>query len=291
MSLPLAGRSAVITGASEGLGLEIARTYVRAGASVLICARDPQRLEEARRAVGALATPPQAVEAIPADVSDPAAVDRVAALAFERFDRIHILVNNAGIYGPIGPTESVDWRDWVRAIEINLLGSVLMARAFLPHFKQQRYGKIVQLSGGGATTPMPRISAYAASKAAVIRFAESLALEVEAFGIDVNAIAPGPLNTRMTQELLTAGPEAAGAAFYERFRKIADEGGTPLARGAELAVFLGSASSDGITGRLVSAIWDPWTELPQHRDDLKRTDVYTLRRIVPADRDLDWGTP
>ncbi len=127
-----------------------------------------------------------------------------------------MLVNNAGVYGPLGPSEDVDWAAWVRAMEINVYGSVLPCRALLPHFKQHRYGKIVQLSGGGATNPLPRISAYAASKAAVIRFAESLALEVRPFGIDVNAIAPGALNTRMLDEVVAAGPEVVGQDFYDR---------------------------------------------------------------------------
>ncbi len=106
---------------------------------------------------------------------------------------MHVLVNNAGVYGPLGSIEEIDWQAWVQAIEINLFGSILMCRALLPHFKSSRYGKIVQLSGGGATNPLPRISAYAASKAAVVRFAETLAEEVRENGIDVNAIAPGAL--------------------------------------------------------------------------------------------------
>jgi NAD(P)-dependent dehydrogenase (short-subunit alcohol dehydrogenase family) len=284
----LSGRSAVITGASEGLGREIARAYVTAGASVLLCARDAARLEDARAEVTTLAGPSQQVLAVRADVSDPGDVERLTGHAFDRFPRVHVLVNNAGVYGPFGPIESVDWRAWVEAVEINLYGSVLMARAFVPHFRQHRYGKIVQVSGGGATTPLPRISAYAASKAAVIRFAESLALELEGSGIDVNAIAPGALKTRMMERLLAAGPEASTPAYFERMRKIADEGGTPLARGAELAVFFASAESDGITGKLVSAVWDAWRTLPSHREELANTDVYTLRRIMPGDRGLDW---
>jgi NAD(P)-dependent dehydrogenase (short-subunit alcohol dehydrogenase family) len=288
MSPSLAGRAAIITGASEGLGRELARAYVVAGASVLMCARDRRRLDNARLEVAGLAKPPQVVAAIPADVSDPSDVDRLVAHAFNCFSQVHVLVNNAGVYGPIGPIESVDWPAWVRAVEINLYGSVLMVRALIPHFKHHRYGKIIQLSGGGATNPLPRISAYAASKAAVVRFAESLALEVEEFGIDVNAIAPGALNTRMMDQLMAAGPDVAGPAFYERMKTIADGGGTPLERGAELAVFLASPASDGITGRLLSAVWDPWSDLPARLEDLKRTDVYTVRRIVPADRGLDW---
>lgn len=288
MSGVLAGRAAIVTGASEGLGREIARAFVLDGADVLLCARGAERLEAARVALAAEASDGQRVLAMAADVSSEADVDRLAAQAFASFERIHVLVNNAGVYGPLGPIESVDWHAWVRAVEINLFGSVLMARAFVPHFKRHGYGKILQVSGGGATNPLPRITAYAASKAAVVRFAESLALELRPFGVDVNAIAPGALNTGMMKELLDAGPEAVGETFYRRMEKTAADGGTPLGVGAALAVFLASAASDGITGRLLSAPWDDWQTLPARRAELDATDVYTLRRIVAADRGLDW---
>jgi 3-oxoacyl-[acyl-carrier protein] reductase len=289
MSDSLAGRAAIITGANQGLGLEIARAYVGAGASVLLCARDAGKLHEAGEAVTALATAGQRVAMMPVDVSKDEEVHALVDRAIRLFGRVHVLVNNAGVYGPFGPIEDVDWPGWVRAMEININGSVLPCRYLLPHFKAHRYGKIVQLSGGGATGPLPRITAYAASKAAIVRFAESLALEVQEHGIDVNAIAPGALNTRMMAQLIAAGPESVGAAFYERMQRIADQGGTPLASGAALAVFLGSAASDGITGRLLSAVWDPWESLPGHREELSSSDIYTLRRIVPRDRGKDWG--
>lgn len=290
MSGALQGRAALITGANQGLGLEIARAYVREGASVLLCARDAAMLETARQAVAALAGAGQVVAALPADVSQPGDVARVVEHALELFPQLHVLVNNAGVYGPMGASEAVDWQAWTRAIEINLYGSVLPARAVLPHFKANRHGKIVQLSGGGATNPLPMISAYAASKAAIVRFAESLALEVKDFAIDVNAIAPGALNTRMMDELIDAGPAAVGAAFHQRMVKTRDEGGTPLETGAALAVFLGSTASDGITGRLLSAVWDPWRDLPAHRAALEPSDVYTLRRVTARDRGFDWET-
>jgi len=201
---------------------------------------------------------------------------------------ITILVSNAGVYGPKGGIAQTDWSEWTRAVEINLLGSVLPARELVSHFAQRGYGKIVQLSGGGATGPLPGLSAYAASKAAVVRFAETLAEELREHRVDVNAIAPGPLNTRMLDEVLSAGPERVGRAFYERAREQQRSGGVPLREGAKLAVFLGSAASDGITGKLLSAVWDPWQELPERRPDLD-SDVYTLRRIVPRDRGLTWG--
>ncbi|HEX5000045.1 MAG TPA: SDR family oxidoreductase, partial [Terriglobia bacterium] len=150
------------------------------------------------------------------------------------------------------------------------------------------YGKIIQLSGGGATNPLPRISAYAASKAAVVRLAETLAEELRDSHVDVNAIAPGALNTRLLDEVLEAGPAKVGARFYERSLQQKREGGAPLYRGADLAVFLASAASDGITGKLLSAVWDPWERLAEHADELRSTDIYTLRRIVPKDRGATW---
>jgi NAD(P)-dependent dehydrogenase (short-subunit alcohol dehydrogenase family) len=255
----------------------------------MLCARDAHMLEEARAEAAALAGPGQTVLAQAADVAERADVERLVAEALQAFPQLHILVNNAGVYGPKGLIEDVDWEAWAQAVAINLFGSVLMCRAVLPYFKARRYGKIVQLSGGGATNPLPRISAYAASKAAVVRFAETLAEEVCDNGIDVNAIAPGALDTRLLDEVLEAGPEQVGQAFYERMLKQKAQGGTPLEKGANLAVFLGSAASDGITGKLISAVWDPWETLPSHLPDLRQTDVYTLRRIVPKDRGLEWG--
>jgi NAD(P)-dependent dehydrogenase (short-subunit alcohol dehydrogenase family) len=288
MTRELDGRTALVTGASMGLGLAITRAYVAAGASVFMTARDGTQLERAAADVASSASGAQVVKSQVADVSRPLDVERLVAATLDEFPHLDVLVNNAGIYGPKGPIDEVDWQAWADAINVNLLGSVLMARTVLPHFKARRYGKIVQLSGGGATAPLPRISAYAASKAGVVRFAETLAEEVREYGIDVNAIAPGALNTRLLDEVLEAGPEHVGDEFYQRSIKQKAEGGTPLNEGADLAVFLGSAASDGITGKLISAVWDPWPSLPMHLDDLRQTDVYTLRRIVPRDRGLDW---
>ncbi|HEY7960509.1 MAG TPA: SDR family oxidoreductase [Solirubrobacteraceae bacterium] len=289
MSGALAGRTALITGGTRGLGLEIARAYLRAGIrGLFVCGRDPAALESALAELWGLAGSDQLVQGVSADISAPEDVERLVEGAVAALKDVTILVSNAGVYGPMGNVERTDWTEWVRAIEINLLGSVLPARALAPHFKRRGYGKVVQLSGGGATGPMPGLSAYAASKAAVVRFAETLAGELREHRVDVNAIAPGALNTRMLDQVLAAGPEAVGEAHYRRALEQKRSGGVPPRRAAELAVFLGSAASDGITGKLLSAVWDPWLELPEHRGDLD-SDVYTLRRIVPQDRGLDWG--
>lgn len=286
---PLLGRSALITGAGQGLGAEIARHYVAAGASVMLCARTGSDVARLAVELGPRCAAGQRVLAQPADVARPGDIDALVEATVGAFGRIDVLVNNAGVYGPLGPLEEIDWAAWSEAVAINLLGTVYACRCVVPVMKQQRYGKIINVSGGGATSPLPRITAYAATKAAVVRFTESLAIEVHDWHIDVNAIAPGALATRLLDEVIAAGPNIVGADFYARMVRTKAEGGTPLARGAELAVFLGSAASDAISGRLISAVWDPWRELPSHRADLEASDVYTLRRIVPSDRGLNWG--
>jgi NAD(P)-dependent dehydrogenase (short-subunit alcohol dehydrogenase family) len=288
-SKPLAGRVALITGGNRGLGREIARAFVTAGASIMICARDAGELEAAGRELRGLASDGQKVRWRPTDVTDRSAVNTTVQQAIDELGGLHILVNNAGVYGPFGPIEDVDWTEWVRAIEINLFGSVIATRAVLPHFKAQGYGKIIQLSGGGATNPLPRISAYAASKAAMARLTETVAEECKNDRIDVNAIAPGALNTRLLDEVLGAGPDKVGAEFYARAVRQKQDGGVALSHGADLAVFLASPASDGITGRLISALWDDWAGWPKHLAELDSSDAYKLRRITGRERGFSWG--
>lgn len=287
--MKLAGRSAIISGASQGLGFEVAKQFVSEGADVMLCARSIDALNQAKLELEKIAKGKTKVLAKATDVSN---VEQVKALVEEtlhQLGKIDILVANAGIYGTKGPIEEVDWEEWSTAIDINLKGTVLQCRAVIPHFKEKRYGKIVILSGGGATQPMPNLSAYAASKAGVVRFAETLALEVKEFNIDVNTVAPGALNTRLLDEILEAGPEKVGQGFYEKSLKQKETGGTSLEIGANLCTFLGSSVSDGVTGKLISAVWDPWAKLPEYLEELNNSDIYTLRRIVPKDRAKAWG--
>jgi 3-oxoacyl-[acyl-carrier protein] reductase len=284
----LEGRGIIVTGASQGLGAALAEACVREGAHIVVCARDAVLLEQTRKKLASLATAGQQVIAQTADVRRPEDVHRLFEMAAVALPRIDGLVNNAGVYGPKGALEDVDLQEWWNCIEINLLGVVLTCREILPIFRKQGHGKIVNLSGGGATAPLPRISAYAASKAAVVRLTETLAEETKGSGIDINAVAPGALNTRLLDEILESAPEQVGADFYERAVKQKAQGGTPLEKGVGLCLFLLSTASDGITGRLISAVWDPWENMGERLNELRSTDIYTLRRIVPADRNLKW---
>lgn len=282
----LAGRNAIITGASQGLGKAIAAQFLREGASVMLCARDSAMLAAARDELSPLGG---RVLAHPCDVSDADQVAGLVALAVRELGGIDTLISNAGIYGPMGCTESVDLREWMRTVEINLYGTLLPCRALIPHFKRAGSGKIVILSGGGATSPLPRISAYAASKAAVVRLMETLAEELRPHRIDVNAVAPGAMKTRLMEQVLSAGPELVGDAYFEKNRRWFEDGATPVELGAELCAYLASSAGDGITGKLISAQWDAWATLHEHRAELAGSDIYCLRRIIPEDRGHRWS--
>jgi NAD(P)-dependent dehydrogenase (short-subunit alcohol dehydrogenase family) len=285
--MTLAGRNAIITGASMGLGAAIAEEFCAAGAAVMLCARNAAELEATRAGLAARHPKARILTQV-ADVADTAQVDGLFAAARKAFGRLDILVANAGVYGPMGHIDQVDWAEWAQAIAINLTGTVYCTRKAVELMKPQGSGKIIVLSGGGATNPLPGISAYAASKAAIVRYTETLALEVKDQRIDVNAVAPGALATRLTDQLLDAGPDKVGAALFERMKKLKDDGGTPLSVGAKLCVYLASAESDGLTGRLIAAQWDPWPFSAAVKDDIAATDIYTLRRIVPAERGKPW---
>ena len=291
---PLDGRAALVTGASQGLGLAIARAYVEAGASVMICARDADAARAARAAEVAALAAPGAARARAARPTCRSAddVERAGRRgARRRFRELHILVNNAGVYGPMGPIEDVDWDDWVRAIEINLLGSVLLCRALLPHFKRAALRQdrpAVRRRRDQSAAAHQRLRRVEGGDRPLRR--DAGARGAATIGIDVNAIAPGALNTRMLDEVLAAGPAAVGAgvlraheADRRRGRHAARDGRragrVPRRRRRATASPAGCSARSGIPG----------TTCPSIATSSTRTDIYTLRRIVPADRGLDWG--
>ena len=276
--MKLAGKAAIITGAGRGIGKAIALAFAHEGADVLVASRTLSEVAETAeeaRALGRHALP------LKVDVSNRDEVERMVAQALEEFGKVDILVNSAGIYGAIGPLVDNDPEKWVQTVRINLFGSFFCARAVLPVMIRQRRGKIINLSGGGATSPLPNFSAYASSKAAIVRLTETLAEEIKGFNIQVNAIAPGGVNTRLTDEILAAGA-AAGEEMLARTHQQKETGGVPPERAAALAVFFASDESNGLTGRLISAVWDDWESMNGRIDQIMGSDLYTLRRVVES---------
>lgn len=285
----LSGRGIVITGGSLGIGLAVAEACVREGADIVIAARNQHTVEQSQGLLKKLARPGQAVFGLVSDVADRVSVDRLVSESLTLLPKVTGVVNAAGINGPKGLLEETAIDEWVATIEVNLIGTMQLCRAFIPYFREKGYGKIVNFSGGGATSPHPRFTAYACSKVAVVRLTESLAQEIDGTGIDINAVAPGAVNTRMLDEVIDAGPGKVGEIAYAKALEQKKKGGAPPQRAAELSAFLLSAESDGISGKLISAVWDPWEKIVDRKDALIKSDVYTLRRILPEDRGMDWS--
>lgn len=281
----LEGKVSIITGGSMGIGKAIASAFAKEGSHLVLNSRTAADLENVKLELKDSSS--VSVETFPADVSRPEEVKDLVGFTLGKFNTVDILVNCAGIYGPIGFVTDIDAEKWLETININLYGTFLCIQAVLPAMIKNNKGKIINLSGGGAASPLPRFSAYGASKAAVVRLTETLANEVKEYNIDINAIAPGAVNTRLLDQALTAG-EAAGKDFQIRAFKQKQEGGVPPAKVAEMAVFLASSESDGLSGRFISLLWDIWKESPQHLNEIMSSDIYTMRRIVPQDRGYQW---
>jgi len=273
----LSSKVIVITGGSLGIGLEVAKTCVSEGASVVIAARDRKNLGKAIKKLKDISGNNHFSYSI-----DVGRYDDVRAFALwcsERFPEIHGLVNCAGVYGPIGKTHKVSMEEFAAAIQINFLGTVFMCHAFIPLLKSASRKKIVNYSGGGAATPFPNFSAYATSKVAIARFTENLSQELIDDAFDINCVAPGFVVTRLHRDTLEAGPEAATNSFLENTKKQIESGGVPPEKAAKLTLFLLSSESDGITGKFISAPWDPWQD-KTFQDKLKiDKDFATIRRI------------
>ena len=267
----------IITGGSLGIGFAIAKACAGQGAEVIIAARNQGNLEDSLKKIKSISEKNHIAYSL--DVGDLKAVKVFAEWIKNEGLVVNGLVNCAGIYGPIGKTPNIDMENFTQAIKINFLGTVYMCSVFSPLLVSSTNKKIVNYSGGGAASPFPNYSAYASSKAAIVRFTENLSRELDDDGFDINCIAPGFVITRLHQETVGAGSEMAGPGFYENTKKQIEEGGVPPEIAAELTIFLLSEDADGITGKFLSAPWDPWQDKTFQEKLREDNDLATLRRI------------
>ncbi len=275
----LKGRQVLVTGASRGIGRECARLLAERGAAVVVVARSRAAVEDA---VAGL--PGEGHRAVALDVGDE---DGWRAAAEEGvLEGISGVVTAAAVLAPVGPIGSYAPAELWATMRVNVLGTLLAVHHCLASLEAAG-GAVVTFAGGGATSPQPRYDAYATSKAAVVRLSENLALELASRGVRVNAVSPGFVATEIHAATLQAGPGKAGEGYYASTERRLDNGGVPARRAAELTAFLLSAQARGITGKLVSAPWDPWEE-PDFQQRLREEpDLATVRRIdgqffVPA---------
>jgi NAD(P)-dependent dehydrogenase (short-subunit alcohol dehydrogenase family) len=253
----------LVTGGSLGIGLAVAQLLAARGSELVLVARDARNLEHALDSLEGRGHASYAI-----DVSDE---DAWAAVTMDDLDG---LVCAAGVMKPIGPIGTYAPAEFARTLEINVVGTLLAIHHCLPAL-QAREGSVVTFGGGGATAPLPRFDAYAASKAAVARLTENLASTIAP--LTINCVAPGFVATRLHDATLEAGAEAAGPEFYEKTRATVEAGGFPASEAAELvALLLGNVP---FSGKLISAQWDPWRDPDFHQRLARDADLATLRRI------------
>ena len=267
----LKDKGVLITGAGRGIGKRLAIGFAAAGARIGLLARSQAEIDLAKLEIEHAGG---AALRIRADVTDfeqmCAAADRMRAV----FGGVQVLIAAAGVQGPIGPLAETKPKLWAETVAINLTGVMHACRAVLPQMIEHRHGKVIILSGGGAASPRPGFSAYAASKAAVVRLAETLAEEVRDFNIQVNCMAPGASYTHMTDEIIHAG-ERASRKEIDDAEQVRLTGGVSPEKQMQLAMFLASERSNHVSGKLIH-VNDDWKRL--ERENMHH-ELYTLRRV------------
>ena len=278
-----------ISGATSGLGLEIAKHFVKAGKSVIFCARSEGSVEVTDKFLKSLAASNQVILGFSNDVSNRDTTSEMFKKLQELNIHIDILICNAGLIGTIDKFLENNFKDWELAFNVNFYGTINLVLQVLPTMISQKKGKVIHISGGGATSPLYGMSSYAASKAAAVRLIETLAIEYEDSGVTFNSVAPGMLKTRLLDQMLDAGPDRIGRNLFAKSLARAESRADSTPQAIELIDFLASNSSIGISGKLISAEWDNWQEWPNHLGKLKNSDLFTLRRIAGRDRGQEWG--
>jgi 2-deoxy-D-gluconate 3-dehydrogenase len=237
----LSGRTALVTGASRGIGRAIALGYAAAGADLALASRDVAALDEVRAEAEALGRRAFVVQT---DVRDAESVAAAVAAAIDRLDGIDILVNNAGGSSYMGPFTTLRFSGWTKTMALNVDSIVHACQAVGPHMLERGSGVIVNVASVAGVTATPELAPYGASKAAVISLTKTLAVEWGGSGIRVNALCPGWTRTALNADLW--GDEQVSAVMMER---------VPLGRWAEPAemvgpaLFLASDASSYLTGQ------------------------------------------
>lgn len=262
---------ALVTGASRGLGKAFAIALANAGMSVAITARSVGDLNQTLQSVQQQG---MKALAIPGDITSRKMVCDLVETVEQQLGPIQLLVNNAGIGEPFGPTWETDAEQWWRCHEVNVRGPLLCAHAVLQGMVQRRRGRIINVASGAGTRPIPFMSAYVTSKAALIRFSEVLALEAQPYGISVFSIQPGSVRTAMAEQILSGGE---GKQWFSWLEDVYTKGENVTPEPAtRLVLYLASGEADHLSGRLFAVPEDP-EEVVRRSEQVLSDDLYTLR--------------
>lgn len=266
----------IITGGTKGIGKKIVESFIKKNFYIAFCSSSKCKINSKIKSYSRNFIYKKV------DVRNEREVKNFITLIIKKFKKIDYLINNAGIYGDIGNFEYSSMKEWKKAIEVNLFGSVNFIKYCLPHFKKKTKSKIIQLSGGGATGPSPGFSSYGASKAAIVRFVETISIEIKKYNIDINAIAPGPINTGMIDQALFKGKSKLNIEDYNKLLMQKKNGGVGYEHVIKLINYLLSEKANGISGKLISAVWDNFKLLNKFNKN-KHGEIFTLRRKTGKD--------
>ena len=271
----LTGQVAIITGGGRGIGRAFAQALAEAGAKIVVTARTKHELEHTVELI--LSSGGQAI-AISGDISDPSTVDKVAKTTEEKLGAADILINNAGITGPITPEWDADPSDWWRTMEINMRGTYLMTRAVLPSMISRKHGRIINLTSAVVLKTYPYFTSYTVSKAAIIYYTQNLAGQVKDHGISVFAYHPGGPETEMSRYL--AESSEVHDSVRDIFKKMYEnDANTPMEIPVQDVLMLASGQSDPLTGRFLMHT-DDQKEMLTRIDEIESSDLYVLTRRV-----------
>lgn len=266
-------KNLILTGSTSGLGSEIFNQLLNQKYNLILISKNKKKLIKQKNIKDKINSK---IHVYHCDLSNINSVKKVMNKILKKFKYIDVLINNAGIWGPIGKFHNIDWNKWIEAININLLSSAYLIKSVLPGMRKRKKGKIIQLSGGGATKSMPNFSSYSVSKTGIVRFVETVARENKKFNIKINSLAPGAMNTNMLEIALKAGKKKVGENYKNLIRQKKN-GGAGFKKAIKLIIFL--LNDNKINGRLISAIWDKY-EGKNFQKKLKNKYNFTLERKV-----------
>ena len=267
----LANQVAVVTGGGRGVGRTIACHLSAQGARVAVASRTQKEVEET---VGLIERAGGAAIAFALDVADRESVASMVTETERQLGPVDLLVNDAAIVAPFGPSWEVDAEQWWRLLEINLYGSFLCAHAVLPGMTKRRRGRIINLGSRVGLNPVPYGSAYVTSKAAVIRLSEALAIEAEEYGVTVFAIDPGWVSTAMTEYVTQSDQGKRWMPWTQSV--IGTDAHVPPERAAELVATLASGRADRLTGRYLR-VSDDLEDLIHRAEHIRDHDLHSMR--------------
>jgi NAD(P)-dependent dehydrogenase (short-subunit alcohol dehydrogenase family) len=278
-----------ISGGTSGLGLQLTRHFVKKGRNVTFCSRSRESIKAIEVELREHADPNQFITGFECDVSSSESVQEMFLEINDYEINVEVLICNAGEIGPIDKFLETDPKSWEDSFNINLYGTLNLIRVFLPRMVTNQFGRVIHISGGGATNPLFGMTSYAASKAAAVRFVETLSLEYFSTGVTFNSVAPGILKTKLLDQMLEAGSSRIGEKLFQKSSIKAQSDIDTSSKAIDLIDFLAMESTLGITGKLISAEWDNWAEWSNHSKVLQESDLFTLRRVTGRDRGENWG--